>query len=246
MATWRERFGLSGQTLKLIALVSMILDHAAVSLPFFSQPDAAVWYRILRGAGRLAFPLFAFLLAVGAEKTHDIKKYLLRLGVFALLSEVPFDWALFGRPVCWEQQNIFFTLFLALLSIAVWRAAQVRWQGKPAAFSGVLFWALCAAAAQLLHFDYGADGVILIFAFYLWRTELRNVMPFPALPLLLCGLMWHAEPFQLLALLAFLPITLYNNDSGKGLPRGFFYGAYPVHLVLLGLLRIVLQSGATQ
>ena len=122
LSSLRSRFGLNNLQLKIIAVVSMLIDHTADALPVFHTASVRPLYMLMRYAGRLAFPLFAFLLAVGAEKTHDKKKYLLRLGVFALLSEVPFDWALFGRPVCWERQNVFFTLFLALLSIAVWRA----------------------------------------------------------------------------------------------------------------------------
>ena len=238
-----RRFGASGQTLMLIALAAMILDHTAAALPFFSQPGMEIPYRILRGIGRLAFPLFAFLLAVGATRTQDIRRYLLRLGCFALISEIPFDCAIFGRPLCWERQNVFFTLFFALLAIAVYRGAQTRRQDRPAAWLGILFWALCVAGAQLLRFDYGADGCILIFGFYLWRTEMRGVRYFPYFLILLCGLMWHSEPFQLLALLAFLPVMLYNENSGNSLPRSFFYWAYPVHLALLGAVRIGCQGG---
>ena len=242
----RERIGFSSLQLKIIALISMILDHTAVALPFFSRPENEVLYWILRGIGRLAFPLFAFLLAVGATRTRNIGKYLLRLGIFALICEVPFDSTLFGRPVCWERQNVIFTLFLALLSITVYRAAQQRWQGKPAAFLGVPFWGLCAVAAQLLHFDYGAEGVILVFGFYLWRTEMRDMRLYPFFLMLLCGIMWFSVPIRLLSLLAFLPIFVYNEKPGKKLSRGFFYWTYPVHLALLGAARILCQGGITQ
>ena len=102
---------LDGTALKLIAMVSMVIDH--VGAVFF---PAAAWMRMV---GRLAMPLFSFCVAEGFAHTRDKKKYLLRMGVFALLSEVPFDLAFEGR-VGPGHQNIMLTFFLALLALTLY------------------------------------------------------------------------------------------------------------------------------
>ena len=131
---------INGSTLKLIALISMLTDHtAAVIFPYlmikyevytldFSMDYASMalsqggagWLYILyqimrRGIGRLAFPIYCFLLIEGFERTHSRAKYAFRLFLFALISEVPFDLAFHGYRVYLYYQNVFFTLLLGLL-----------------------------------------------------------------------------------------------------------------------------------
>lgn len=132
--------GLSGSTVKLIAVFAMIIDHiAAVVLVrqildrgyanalLEGEGGLAQWmtangtlysaYTLMRMAGRLGFPIFCFLLAEGFQRTGNAGKYVLRLGVFALLSELPFDLAMAGKTVNMGYQNVFFTLFLGLISL---------------------------------------------------------------------------------------------------------------------------------
>ncbi|MEG1773614.1 MAG: TraX family protein, partial [Oscillospiraceae bacterium] len=104
----RPRRGLSGFSLKLIALASMTVDHAGVVL--FEQLE---WMRMV---GRLAFPIYAFLLVEGFVHTRHRGRYCLRLGMFALLSEWPFDLAVFGGADM-RGQNVFFTLLLGVLML---------------------------------------------------------------------------------------------------------------------------------
>ncbi|NLC03985.1 MAG: TraX protein, partial [Tissierellia bacterium] len=91
--------------LKIIALISMVIDHYGAI--FQSGIDI---YRII---GRLAFPIYAFLLVEGYTHTRDVKKYGRRLLIFALVSELPFDLAFYGK-LSFTHQNIFFTLFIGL------------------------------------------------------------------------------------------------------------------------------------
>lgn len=100
----------TSESLKIVALICMLIDHAGATL--FPQCD------ILRSIGRVSFPLYAFLLAQGCKHTHSMERYLLGLGIFALISEIPYDLA-FGNSINFlDQTNIFYTLFLSVHSAA--------------------------------------------------------------------------------------------------------------------------------
>lgn len=132
-----RKWGLSGSTIKLIAVAAMLIDHTAAAVlarriiannrglaimdagsgAFGWMADRALLfavYRIMRLIGRLGFPIFCFLLAEGFVRTGNVKKYALRLGIFALISEIPFDLALSGRIYNPGYQNVYFTLFAGL------------------------------------------------------------------------------------------------------------------------------------
>jgi len=223
--------------LKIIAMCSMLLDHAAVALPFFRLPENEALYLIMRGIGRLAFPLYAFLLALGAEKTKSLTAYLLRLIMMALISEIPFDLMNYQKPFAWEGQNVFFTLSLGLLAIYIYRAARERWGDKPLAYSGLFFLPAAAGAAHLLNFDYGTDGIILIFGLYLWRTEYKQDKAFPFYLAAVMLLLWHQNPLQWLAFLAVPLMYFYNGDPAPKSLKPLFYLFYPLHLLLLAVIR---------
>ena len=167
--------GLSANTLKIIAIVTMFIDHFAAvfeteladRFPFLVMENGL---NVLRAVGRVAFPIFAFLIAEGAKRTHNRWLYLLRLGVFAVISEIPFDLAFndtsFETGVIeFESQNVFFTRFLGLLSIVV---MQLLDKINLAPLSFVFTLAAAWAAEEVLHTDYGAAGVLAIFLFYLF------------------------------------------------------------------------------
>ena len=133
--------------LKLIAVISMVIDH--IGGAFF--PDMAVF----RVAGRLAFPIFCYCMTVGLLYTRDIGRHLLRLGVFALVSQ-PFYVLAFHPYGFWEnigQFNIFFTLFLSLL--ALWGFKEKKWW----------LFALAVFTVLWFNFDYSGNGVILMLIF---------------------------------------------------------------------------------
>ncbi len=232
----KEAMPFSGSVLKWIAIVIMFLDHAGASLlevfalniygnsPLAGQIDNLYfWYEVdqmLRIIGRTAFPIFCFLLVEGAVHTHNPKKYLFRLAVFAAVSEIPFDLALHNQMIFWANQNVFFTLLAGLLVIQVF-------QRYPAeGWKGMLALAVMAVAAEACGTDYGAIGVVVIAVMYLLR---ERPLASCILSLILLTLLNRME---LYSIPAFLAMALYNGTRGRQ-PKYFFYAFYPVHLLLL-------------
>ena len=151
-----------GRTLKILALISMLIDHTGAAL--FPELE---W---MRWVGRMAFPIYCFLLTEGALHTKDIRRYLLRLLIFAAVSEVPFDLALMhGRLPYLKHQNVFFTLAIGVLMI--WICEYIRMR-LPESYAGLFCVAVMIAAAglaELLEVDYHARGILMIGALYLFR-----------------------------------------------------------------------------
>ena len=234
----RER-GLSGSVLKWIALVTMLIDHSSAAfytVSIFSGAPLMSYkvYLFLRCVGRLAFPLYCFLLAEGYRHTRDVRLYILRLFLFGLASELPFDLALRLKLIDWSYQNVFFTLALGLTAIALWdRAFGSRAVKKS-------FWRLClglaaiggmAALAWRCRTDYGAWGVLTIAAMYIFFESewLRDLFS--------CCALLLASPLELIGAISFVPMHFYSGRRGRQF-RWFFYAMYPAHLLLLWLIRV--------
>jgi len=215
---------LSGNALKLFACFFMVVDH--VGFLFF--PEIAL-FRII---GRLALPLFAFLLAVGFTKTRDQKKYLQRLSLFAVVSQVPYMAFLYAAGADVWRLNIFITLALGLFAL-------MCAQGVREKAAKVLIVCAIAIVAQVLAADYGTFGVLLIAAHhvFLQRRSLGAgaIVIFSVLysvfAFLVNGFLW-----QICSLFALPLVFLYNGEKGISIPRSFFYWFYPVHLAFLTLL----------
>lgn len=237
-----EKKILTGSTLKWIAILTMLLDHIGAFLiePFLLEHGIGLGpifggvqglethpyyflsqiYTILRLIGRLAFPIFAFLIVEGFLHTRNLKKYIFQMGIFALVSEIPFDLAGSGVVIESFHQNIFFTLFIGLLSISMFdridTKSKIRWLVP---ILGMVF-------AELLRTDYSAMGVLVIFIFYYFHDDfkIRNLFN---------GILFLS---QLTAVFSLILIQLYNGKRGKQ-NKFFFYIFYPAHLILLFLIR---------
>ncbi len=218
-----NRFALNGAQLKMIAMVTMLIDHMAVVLierPYPYVTDWLTWDGLtilnlaMRLMGRLSFPIFAFLIVVGFYKTGHVQKYALRLGLFALLSEVPFDYALMGRWD-WGYQNIFFTLLIGLLMLYLVHRAKPYW------LKGVYF-VLACLVAHFLRVDYGWFGIALIGMMALLYTNPRRYL-IPTAILLL---------YQYTASLSAFLVYQYDGKRGRQ-NKWLMYAFYPVHLALL-------------
>lgn len=221
--------GIPQEGLKLIACLAMLLDHMAVIF------DLSLSWRVI---GRMAFPIYCFLLAEGAFHTRNPKKYALRLAIGAVISEFAFDFSFYGRCV-WQYQSVMLTLLLGVLALE----AMKRCPNLLLKTLSVVPFALLAA---LCNTDYGWYGVAMVALFGLVR-ELPHRWLLTAVGMAV--LSWAlgsgsvmifgiAVPVQMFCLSALVPIGLY---SGKKITRSKaaqwgFYLFYPLHMVLLRLL----------
>ncbi len=244
----KQTIGIDALMLHILAMLLMLCDHAWATVVSGQE-----W---LTAVGRLAFPLFAFLLAEGFRRTRSVKRYALRLLVLALLSEIPFD-LMYGGTVFYPfHQNVIWTFLIALL--CMWAISAVRRHGKiPLTILICLLSAVIGyLAGKLLMTDYGGEGVLTVLLFYLlpgktWWQKLCQILGMIGLncmllaslvvPVSLFGHMLEL-PEQGLALLALIPIWLYNEKQGyhnRG-TRLVCYGFYPVHMLILALCMIYL------
>lgn len=246
---YQEQSGIAGSTIKMIAILVMLIDHAAATileriiigqnmntmLDMAGVPPIVIWYYMMRIIGRLGFPIFIFLLVEGLEHTRNRWKYLLRLVVFALISEIPFDFAFnlkkeqifSGQFIEFTYQNVFFTLAIGLLVIIVLKMIQeTSWNpvGKAAVNMVVVLAGM--AGASFLRTDYGAVGVLAIIMMYLLRK--RKLLAAG----MTCVVLLFSSILEVSAFLILWPISLYNGQRGWNL-KWVFYAFYPVHLLIL-------------
>lgn len=222
--------GLSQEALKIIACLTMLIDHiGAVLVPVMG----------LRIIGRMAFPIYCFLLAEGMARTRDVKKYGLRLAIGAVLAEIPFDLALFGG-ITWMHQSVMLTLLLGFF-MTLWINRTERGKLVPV----IVF----AVAAELLSVDYGCYGIMMIALFVMSRERKDRVAMQAMVLLAICwfmgGVGWQFGniyiPVQMCAVAAMVPIGLYSGRKvtvSKAIQWGF-YLFYPVHLAALWLIRVM-------
>ena len=243
MTALSPRRTFSGTALKTIACITMLVDHigascieAGILTPgldagTLSQDALSAYplYRldmVLRFTGRLAFPIFCFLLVEGFVHTRDVKKYVRRLFLFALISEVPFDLAFFRTSFALDHQNVYWTLALGVLAMAGLKHFE-----KPdgsASWKGLLCVAGCTLAALVACTDYDGIGVLIICALYLTRGDRKRQC--------IVGAVLFA--WELTAPLAFVLVWFYNGQRGACSPlhKKAFYWFYPVHLSVLAVV----------
>lgn len=215
-------------TLKIIAIITMTIDHVGATL--FPQ------YLFLRIIGRIAFPIFCYLIVEGFFHTKDVKKYLLRLLAFAFISEVPFDMALKsdnGLNINFlNELNVFFTLLFGLLCIAAIDEIKTK---KKTTWYSILLRIIIVISSMLLAYyldtDYSVAGVAFIIIIYMLREKPVKLFIFSAI--LLYGCFGSIEVY---GLIGFLPIAFYNGNKGPSL-KYLFYAFYPGHLLILYILK---------
>ena len=231
----QNRKWLSQEMLKIIACVTMLLDHVGAAF----VPGVPGY--ILRGVGRIAFPIYCFMLAEGVHYTRNPRKYALRLVIGMLLAEIPFDLLFFGR-LSWAHSSVMVTLLLGFfygMTIKRIYSLGIR----------LLLLAPFMVTAELLGSDYGGWGVALIAMFILTReiSPKRIVQTF-GLAVICCliggvtiSIGGYHVPVELLGVVALIPIFCYSGEKGtssRWIQRGF-YLFYPVHLTVLLLIAVV-------
>lgn len=238
-SAWVKKYGLSTNALKLIALITMVLDHIGV---FICRYESDMYF-ILRKIGRLSFPIFAFCLVIGFLHTKSRIAYAKRLFVFALVSEVPLDFATYmgrvrnhfsvsGRHMFWsfKHQNVFFTLLIGF--VLIWCLDEIKNSIKLQSRRELMLMLECAAVAaglgiaELLRVDYGYAGVVLIVLFYLFNRYYSLII---ASEFFFNFVLY--DGVQKYGVLSLIFLSVYNGKPGTRKFKWFFYVFYPAHLV---------------
>lgn len=241
--------------LKYFVIVAMLVDHIAWAF----VPTASLAGQIMHAFGRLTAPTMAFFLAEGYEHTRNVKKYALRMGLFALLSWIPFVYFEWGRlPLGYYEgrlqfipvQGVIYTLFLGLLAIWLWD------KGKCARWVKILgITGLCVIS---MIGDWAAFVVLWSLFFHIYRDNPgKKWRAFTIVGLISCLIPWLAVIFLPqsiwwsvlhnagIFMAPFLLQRFYNGEPGRknAMNKWFFYVFYPLHLLLLGLLKHVVFQG---
>lgn len=237
---------LSSAQLHIIAMAAMFCDHLWAT--------NAMHLSALSCIGRIAYPIFAFLIAQGFLHTSNIKRYLGRVVIFALISEIPFDLMYNGLPFYPYHQNVMWTYTIALLGLwAVDTIRKKRGRGK-AFFACTAVILLCVALGYGLFVDFYGIGIALVFLFYFFpgKTLKERLIQFIGMyyvnVTVLGGFYYPVTLFgheielyqQSFALLALPLIWLYHGRQGHHSKafRWFCYGFYPAHILILSLLML--------
>lgn len=244
---FRKSWRLNSGNLKLLAMATMLIDHFGAAFLFFymNTGDNRLkyydLYNVIRNIGRISFPIFIFLLVEGLYHTRNIRKYLLRLALFSLISEIPFDLAFRRQLFDWQSQNVFFTLLIGLAAIALMQYKRNFFNNTTLAnqfFNYLTDIPIAAAAMLLAHFlktDYNWAGVLAILAAYWLRSSDLQMWA------VCLVLFFFSSSLEIYAVFCIPFIAHYNGKKGH-LPKWMPYLFYPVHLLILWGITSVICS----
>lgn len=252
--TLENRRGINANALKYIAIAAMLIDH--IGWAFF--PGDAIWGQIMHFIGRFTAPIMCYFIAEGYHYTKNLKKYFLRLGIFALISHIPYlmtftltdlpfairNGALWVNPeMLVAQASIFCTLFLALLAIYLWDNIKIVY------LKVLVIIGICALS---FFCDWGFFVVLWALAFHIYRDDNRK--KFTAYYIIAVAKILYVivqkliindfQPqfliWQLGILIPPLFLMLYSGKRGKACKfnKWFFYIFYPAHLLIIGLIKL--------
>lgn len=225
-----KNYGISANGLKYLALILMITDHIGAVL----FPEI----RILRYIGRLSFPIYCFLITEGFLHTRNVYKYGLRLLIFALMSEVPFDLAVYGKIFEERAQNVFFTLFLGLLALYFIEFFET----KAIKMTAVI---ICIYVAIAINADYTYLGILMILFFYIFRENVILMVLSVFVINFYFGLSGTGS--QKYAALSIFILFMYSGkkkysnadkNEKKKINQMIFYAIYPIHLLMLYFIKV--------
>lgn len=251
----KRKYGkLSGEQLKMIALLFMLLDHVGYRMTLDDLVDnTKLWISIgetFRVFGRIAFPIFAFMVAEGFRYTSDRKRYAIRMLVFAVISEVPFDmlrnYSMQKNYIMHKNseysclfdmsgQNVMLTFFLAIVMLILIEEYKLRKSTYYAYYEYVIV--ICfGIVAYIVRCDYHYFGILLVWFFYKFVDEFYICAIFVVL-------MYFLQE-EYMGAASLIPIFLYNGkrtnklmSSGESkIHKYFFYVFYPLHMLILSFL----------
>jgi TraX protein. len=238
-------YGMPANTLKLIAISAMLIDHIAWAF----VPTASLLGQVMHIIGRITAPTMCYFIAEGYYHTHDLKKYVIRLGVFALISHVPFVYFESGKlPIYYSngihiqfQTGVIYTLFLGLIALIVWNSQKLK------EFVKVILIVLICIASIPGDWMYLAVLWVLIFGIFHGNVK-KQMIGFSIVSFFMAidclfggtgGIRW-TQIFQLGVFLAIPLLCRYNgklgyNQNNKWI-KWSFYIFYPLHLLIIGLI----------
>ena len=264
---------LSWSQLKLIAYITMLIDHISHILLqngiMVTYPQCFPYVKpvmiLMRGIGRIAFPIFSFLLVEGLIHTRSRIRYMLRILLLAIISEPVFDYANNGVFYYADYQNVFITLLIAGTTMCLLSLIEQNNRLNKNIYVLYVLQGIVVIVgfflAEFLKVDYGMSGIIIplimgvirrlkldsssAFAIYFVATiiarVIRNIVNAPTY--ILNPGMWYEKylmyainNLQIFAILALIPIFMYDGTKGKPMPKAVYYLFYPVHLSILGLI----------
>ena len=229
---------MSSFALHIIAMIFMLCDHMWATI---------LDYEWLTCIGRIAFPIFAFLITEGYIHTSNINKYIKRMVIFAIITEIPFNLMVSASPIYPFHQNVLWTFVISLLTLKY-----LNFDNTKNIFKSILIIILAIIIATITMCDYFGAGVMMVVGFYIFRKSklLQLLMMIYVNMILLLGYSYPIDiagytyyfPQQGFALLSLIFIWLYNGKQGYHAKwfKIFCYAFYPLHMLILYILTIVL------
>ena len=229
---------MSSFALHIIAMIFMLCDHMWATI---------LDYEWLTCIGRIAFPIFAFLITEGYIHTSNINKYIKRMVIFAIITEIPFNLMVSASPIYPFHQNVLWTFVISLLTLKY-----LSFDNTKNIFKSILIILLAIIIATVTMCDYFGAGVMMVVGFYIFRKSklLQLLMMIYVNMILLQGYSYPIDiagytyyfPQQGFAILSLIFIWLYNGKQGYHAKwfKIFCYAFYPLHMLILYILTIVL------
>ena len=229
---------MSSFALHIIAMIFMLCDHMWATI---------LDYEWLTCIGRIAFPIFAFLITEGYIHTSNINKYIKRMVIFAIITEIPFNLMVSASPIYPFHQNVLWTFVISLLTLKY-----LNFDNTKNIFKSILIIILAIIIATITMCDYFGTGVMMVVGFYIFRKSklLQLLMMIYVNMILIQGYSYPIDiagytyyfPQQGFAILSLIFIWLYNGKQGYHAKwfKIFCYAFYPLHMLILYILTIVL------
>lgn len=240
-----KKIALNGNQLKLIAIIAMTIDHLAdVFYPGFPAQPLPIAMHLI---GRLTAPIMWFFVSEGFYYTKNVKKYMLRMFIFAVISHFAYCFAFGINPIpfstgIFNQTSIMYPLFISV--VVLWLQNKEKRMNKYLKFAiiFVLIWSAFPA-------DWSCIAVLAIVNMYSKRGDLKGQMKAMVFWVFIYGVISFffvskVYALELVGVLMVYPLLkMYNGEKGKAdWMKWFFYIYYPLHLVIIGIMRVLMYG----